>query len=43
VGERHQWFLEESQLVTQGVLKLLVLWHPWRDWPWFTEPHNKFY
>jgi len=22
------------------VLKLLVLWSPWRDWPWFTEPHN---
>ena len=25
-----------------GVLKLLVLWSPWRDWPYFTEPHNKF-
>jgi len=25
-----------------GILKLLVLRSPWRDWPKFTEPHNKF-
>ena len=43
-----QWFVDSKpqylslSLPRAGVLKLLVLWSPLRDWPQFTEPHNKF-